>query len=182
MTLLVGRQEGHLACKKLSGGMLAWLSVWSEVQTCIWPSWCHCHSLSLASVKSRLVLPFWYRRTRLVPDKGPLNGRVCVCVYNYYVMLYFYVDCICKINVLKWCRARLSVCPWGCAHGSSKAMQHQAMHIVGCIWHVSLGLPGVWYLTGPSSFLVQGPVDNFTQNWTGESLVIYPVFIWTSLK
>ena len=32
--LLVGRQEGHPACKKLSGGVLAWLSVWSEVQTC----------------------------------------------------------------------------------------------------------------------------------------------------
>ena len=38
LTLLVGRQEGHPACKKLSGGLLAWLSVWSEVQTCIWPS------------------------------------------------------------------------------------------------------------------------------------------------
>jgi len=37
-TLLVGRQEGHPACKKLSGGVLAWLSVGSEVQTCIWPS------------------------------------------------------------------------------------------------------------------------------------------------
>jgi len=24
LTLLVGRQEGHLACKKLSGGVLAW--------------------------------------------------------------------------------------------------------------------------------------------------------------
>jgi len=24
--------------KKMSGGVLAWLSVWSEVQTCIWPS------------------------------------------------------------------------------------------------------------------------------------------------
>jgi len=33
--LLVGQQEGHPACKKLSGGVLAWLSVWSEVQTCI---------------------------------------------------------------------------------------------------------------------------------------------------
>ena len=51
-----------------------WLSVWSEVQTCIWPSWCHCHSLSLASVKSRLVLTFWYRLNLVVPDKGPLNG------------------------------------------------------------------------------------------------------------
>ena len=38
--------------------------LWSEVQTCIWPNWCHCHSLSLATVKSRLVLPFWYRLTR----------------------------------------------------------------------------------------------------------------------
>ena len=38
LTLLVGRQEGHPACRKLSGGVLAWLSVWSEVQTCIWPS------------------------------------------------------------------------------------------------------------------------------------------------
>jgi len=33
----------------------------------------HC----LASVKSRLVLPFWYRLTWVVPDKGPLNGCVC---------------------------------------------------------------------------------------------------------
>ena len=78
LTLLVGRQEGHPACKKLSGGLLAWLSVWSKVQTCIWPSWCHCHSLSLASVKSRMVLPIWYRLTRVVPEKGPLNGCVCV--------------------------------------------------------------------------------------------------------
>ena len=37
-TLVVGRQEGRPACKKLSGGVLVWLSVWSEVQTCIWPS------------------------------------------------------------------------------------------------------------------------------------------------
>ena len=82
LTLLVGRQEGHPACKKLSGGVLAWLSAWSEVQTCIWPSWCHCHSLSLASVKSRLVLPFWYRPTWVVPEKGPLNGCVCVAIWN----------------------------------------------------------------------------------------------------
>jgi len=76
-TLLFGWQDGHPACKKLSGGVLAWLSVWSKVRTCMWPSSCHCHSLSLASVKSRLVLPFWYRLTQVVLDKGPLNG----CVY-----------------------------------------------------------------------------------------------------
>ena len=67
------RQEGHLACKKLSAGVLAWSSVWSKVQTCIWPSWCHCRLLSLAPVKSRLVLPVWYRL---------LNGCVCVFVFT----------------------------------------------------------------------------------------------------
>jgi len=36
----------------LSGGMLAWLSVLGEVQICIWLSWCHCHSLTLASVNT----------------------------------------------------------------------------------------------------------------------------------
>jgi len=86
--LLVGRQEGHPACKKLSGRVLAWLSVWSKVQTCIWPSGCHCHSLSLASVKSRLVFPFWYRLTwgpgqravKLVCVCVRACVRVCVCV------------------------------------------------------------------------------------------------------
>jgi len=56
LTLLFGWQEEHTARKKTpSNEVLAWLSVWSEVQTCMWPSWCHCHSLSVASVKSRLV-------------------------------------------------------------------------------------------------------------------------------
>ena len=76
LTLLVGWQEGHPAGKNLIGGVVAWSSVWSEVQTCIWPSGCHCHSLSLVSVKSRLFLPFWYRLTRVVPDKGSLNECV----------------------------------------------------------------------------------------------------------
>jgi len=74
----LGGRKGIRPVKKLSGEVLAWLSVWSKVQTCIWPSRCHCYSLSLASVKSRLVLPFWYRPTRVVPEKGPLNGCVCV--------------------------------------------------------------------------------------------------------
>ena len=38
LTLLVGWQEGHPACKKLSGGVLAWLSVWSEVQLAYGPA------------------------------------------------------------------------------------------------------------------------------------------------
>jgi len=37
LMLLVGQQAGHPAFKKRSGGVLAWLFVWSELQTCIWP-------------------------------------------------------------------------------------------------------------------------------------------------
>jgi len=76
----LGSRKGIQSVRKLSGGVLAWLSVWSEVQTCIWSSWCHYHSLSVASVKFRLFLPFWYRLTQVVLDKGPLNGCVYVCV------------------------------------------------------------------------------------------------------
>jgi len=42
-----------------------------------------------ASVKSRLVLPFWYRLTRAVPDKQLLNGCVCVS----------YCDCSLTVTV-----------------------------------------------------------------------------------
>ena len=38
------------------------------------------HCLLTASVKSSLVLPFWYHLTWVVPVKGPLSGCVCVCV------------------------------------------------------------------------------------------------------
>jgi len=59
-----------------------------KLQTCIWPSRCYCHSLSLASVKSRLVLSFWYRLTQVVPDKGPINGCVCVgLIPTYYATM-----------------------------------------------------------------------------------------------
>ena len=80
LTLLVGRQEGRLACKKLSGGVLAWLSVWSEVQTCIIMAQMMPlqHTASCFS-KIHIGLLFWYRLTR-VAEKGPLNVCVCVCV------------------------------------------------------------------------------------------------------
>jgi len=59
--------ERASSVKKMSGEVLAWLSVWGEVQICIWPSWCHCSSLSVASIKSRLVLV--------------VCVYVCVCVF-----------------------------------------------------------------------------------------------------
>jgi len=86
----LGGRKGTRPVKKLSGGVLAWLFVRSKVQTYTQPNWCHYHSLSLASVKSRLVLPFWYRLTWVVPDKGSLNGCMYVCIlwYKYTCNIY----------------------------------------------------------------------------------------------
>ena len=44
LMLLVGWQ----VCKKLSGLVLPWLSVWSEVQTYMWSSCCHCHTVTVS--------------------------------------------------------------------------------------------------------------------------------------
>ena len=74
LTLLVGRQEGHPACKKLG----CWYGYLRGAR-CIWPSWCHCHSLSLASVNSRLVFTFLVPADPESPRRRAVK-RVCVCV------------------------------------------------------------------------------------------------------
>jgi len=47
-----------------------------------------------ASVKSRLVLPFWYQLTQIVLEKGPLNGCACVLLlhtlYSFSLLIYSY--------------------------------------------------------------------------------------------
>ena len=61
LTLLVGWQEGHPACKKTErwgAGVVICLERGADLHMAQL-IWCHCHSLSLASVKSRLVLSFW---------------------------------------------------------------------------------------------------------------------------
>ena len=81
LTLLVGWQEGHPACKKQSGwgaGVVVCLEQGADLhmaQLMPLPL-----TVSLASIKSRLVSHFWYWLTWVVPEKGPLNG--CVCVYK----------------------------------------------------------------------------------------------------
>jgi len=55
LTLLVGQQEGHLACNKTEcwgGGMVICLRQGADLHM---PSWCHCLSLSLAPVN-----PDWF--------------------------------------------------------------------------------------------------------------------------
>ena len=64
LMLLVGWQEGHPPCKKLSGGMLAWLFSLGEVQIFIWPSWCHCRPTNsvkaLKAVVNMILTYFTY--------------------------------------------------------------------------------------------------------------------------
>jgi len=51
--LVAGRTSGLW---KLSGEVLAWSSVWSEVQMiCIWSSWCHCRPIISCSTKIQMV-------------------------------------------------------------------------------------------------------------------------------
>ena len=67
-------------------------------------------SLSLVSVKSRLVLPFWYRLTWIVPDKEPFND-VCVCVCVCVVLLHDKGgQCYAFVDRLMLCEALNKVC------------------------------------------------------------------------
>jgi len=75
----LGGRKGIQPVKKLSGGVLAWFSVWSKVQSCIWPSWCHCHSLCLYFSKIQIG----FTSLELVHPGSPAKRavkRVCVCV------------------------------------------------------------------------------------------------------
>ena len=88
--------------------------------------------MSLASVKSRLVLPFWYRLTLVVLEKGPLNGCVCVCVwlfdYLYFqqMLLFerFVFDCFDCISIEVYS---------GCAD-----YWYVTLHCAWVHWHVAL--------------------------------------------
>ena len=78
--LLVGWQERHLVCKKLSGvdaGVVICLGQGADLhmaQLMPLPLTISCSS------KSRLVLPFWCRLTYVVPGKIQEGHKTVVCV------------------------------------------------------------------------------------------------------
>jgi len=80
LTLLVGRQEGHPACKKQSGGVLVWLSVWSKVQTCIWPQLMPLPLTVFRLSKIQIGFIFLVPADLGSPGKRAVK-RVCVCMY-----------------------------------------------------------------------------------------------------
>jgi len=72
-----GRASG---LQKLSGGVLAWLSAWGEVQICIWRL--ADAIATLAPMNPDWFLPFWYWFTQVVQNKGPLNRFLSVTYYT----------------------------------------------------------------------------------------------------
>jgi len=81
--LLVGRQEGHPACKKTEwwgAGMVICLERGADlhtVQLIPLPLTVSCFSKILT------CFTFLVPAHPVVPDQGPLNGCVCVCVVRY---------------------------------------------------------------------------------------------------
>jgi len=79
LTLLVGRQEGHPACKKTEqwgAGVVICLERGADLHTA------QLMPLPLAvSCSSKIQIGFTFlipAHPRVVPDKGPLNGCVCL--------------------------------------------------------------------------------------------------------
>jgi len=78
LTLLIGWQEGHPACKKTKwwgAGVVICLEQGTDLHTAQLmplPLTASCFS------KIQMVFPFWYRLTQVVPERRPLN----VCVFS----------------------------------------------------------------------------------------------------
>jgi len=92
LMLLLGQQEGHSACKRTKwwgSGMVICLEWGADLHTA------QQMPLPLASVKSRLVLPFWYWLTQVVLEKGPLN----VCNN---LLVVFERSCSGVVTILDW--------------------------------------------------------------------------------
>ena len=134
-------RKGIQPVRKLSGGMLAWLCVWVKVLICIWPCWCHCHSLSLAPVN-----PDWfylsgagspgYSRTK---SKRAIKWlRVCefVCLCDY---ITGFLLCSCFSVYAAW------ICSRKCEalHITQKRFQHNTRtqsHWLPENWHNEIWL------------------------------------------
>jgi len=72
LTLLIGQQEGHPASKKLSGEVLAWLSVWSEVHIFTYgPS----DATAIMSCSSKIQNHEWFTSTFLVLTYSGCAGK-----------------------------------------------------------------------------------------------------------
>jgi len=77
LTLLVGRQEGHPACKKLSAGVIIYLERGADLHTAqLMPLPLTVTCFSKMQTGFAFLVPAYLGS----PGKRALNGCVCVCV------------------------------------------------------------------------------------------------------
>ena len=79
----LGGRKGIRPVKKLSGGVLAWLSVWSEVQTCIMAQLMPLPLTVSCFSKFQIVFTFLVPAHLGSPGQRAVKRacvRVCVCV------------------------------------------------------------------------------------------------------
>jgi len=85
----------------MSDEVLAWLSVWSEVQmNCVWSSWCFCHPIISWFIKIQNGLPFWCQFIQFVLGKRLLNGcsscgnnKIMLLVLEVYIITFVVFSC-----------------------------------------------------------------------------------------
>ena len=107
LTLLVGQQEGHPACKKdwVVGcwhGCLGWGADLHIAQQMPLPLTISCSSKSRL-ILTFLVLPFWYLLTRMVPDIFQKSSKTVVCVCWSLLFLSVTVVVLPMWTVSNWC-------------------------------------------------------------------------------
>jgi len=80
LTHRLGVRKSIRPVRKLSDEVLAWLSVWSEVQMiCIWSSCCHCHPIISCCSKIQNGLTFLVPAYPGCPGKETIK-RLSVCL------------------------------------------------------------------------------------------------------
>jgi len=122
-------------------------SVCTECQMiCIRSSWCHATTSSLASVKSRIVLPFWYRLTQFVLEKRPLNGSVfkqmidnnyisIICLRDFsLILLYFFKF----LEMAEWKIYSFLFCYWQWSTGTRDEL---VVHLKCMLYLLTVTLP-----------------------------------------
>jgi len=74
----LGGRKDIRPLKNLSGGVLAWLSVWYQVRFAYGPA--DATATHYLLLQYRLVLPFWYQLTRVVLEKFQKDYKTIVVV------------------------------------------------------------------------------------------------------
>jgi len=77
--LMIGWQEGHPACKKMSGGVLAWLSVWARCRFAYGPADSTAtHCLLLQEIQIGFGFTFLVLAHLGIPGQNPESHKMVV--------------------------------------------------------------------------------------------------------